>query len=116
MPKPVSLLWVVSFISMFLPLLKTRRKINVSMYVLCQHNFLTQANCIIFFFSLSVYSVYNILKVGMPKNVFHSKDAKKMVKGCKFSRPSPKSTGHKVEMASAKYQSSRPSSFREEAF
>ena len=52
MSKPVNLLCVVPFISMFLPLLKTRRNWNVSvyMYVLCRHNFPTQADCIIFFF------------------------------------------------------------------
>ena len=83
------LLWVVSFISMFLPLLKTRRKKNVSVYVLCRHNFPTQADCIIFFILLSVYSVYNIMemKVGMPKNVSQSKEAKKWPTDANFQAP-----------------------------
>ena len=49
--------------------------------------------------SLSVYSVYNILKIVMPKNASQSKDANKWPTNANFQTPA--STGHKEEMASA---------------
>ena len=66
------------------------------MYVLCLHNFPTQADCIIVVFFLSL-SFYNILKVGMPKNVSQSEDTKKWPMDANFQVPA--STGHKVEKA-----------------
>ena len=71
------------------------------MYVLCWHKFPTQAAFIIFlfFFLLSVYSVYNILKIAMPKNVSRSKDVKKWPTDTNFQTPA--STRRKVDMACA---------------
>ena len=61
MPKPVSLLWVVSFISMFLPLLKTRRKkMLASMsYV----GIIFQPRPIALFFFLFIVSLLNLQHV-----------------------------------------------------
>ena len=54
----------------------------------CRHDFLTQADCIIFFFLMSVYSIYKKWKVGMPKNISQSKDPNKMAHGRRFSSSS----------------------------
>ena len=105
MPTPVSLLWVVSFICMFLLFFKTRRKKNVCVYVsVCMPyvGIICRPRLIIFFFLfflLSVYLFYNILKIVMLKNVSQSKDAKKWSTDSNFQTPA--STGRKVEMASA---------------
>ena len=77
---------------------KKRRK-SFSMYFLCWHNFQPRLIAFFFFFLLSVYSVYDILKVGMPKNVSQSKDAKKWPTDANFQAHA--STGRKVEMAGA---------------
>ena len=69
------------------------------MYVLCLHNFPTQADCIIFFFFSFLLSVYNILKIVMPKNNSQCKDAKKWPTNANFQTPT--STGRKAEMANA---------------
>ena len=54
---------------------------------------------IIFFFLFSVYSLYNILKIVMPKNVSQSKGVKKWPWDANFQIPA--STGRRLEMASA---------------
>ena len=71
------------------------------MYVLRRHNFLTQADCIIFFFFSFFVSLLSLqhVKIVMPKNASQSKDANKWPTDANFQTPAP--TGRKVEMASA---------------
>ena len=101
MPKPatVSLLWVVSFISMLLPLLKTRRRTKMSA-CMSYVGIIFQPRLIALFssFYCQFTQFYNILKVGMPKNISQSKDAKKWPTDANF-KPLA-STGRKVEMTS----------------
>ena len=51
------------------------------------------------FLFLSVYSIYNIMKIVMPKNASQGKDANKWPMDANFQTPA--STVHKVEMGSA---------------
>ena len=91
MPIPVSLLWVVSFISMFLPLFnQEKNKMSAcNVLILCRHNFPTQADFIICFFFLFIVSLLSLQHVESwnAQECFSKQGREKIAHARKFSSP-----------------------------